>query len=74
MSSINKINKICSGVLSLTDSDFDAVYDMAEKQLNYIHPLKNGKAHDLNNKGEHNMRVLEALKNLRDTIESGSNM
>ena len=69
-SSIKRVNNICKQVLKLTEEDFHAIDNMAAEQVGYIHPLKNATVSRLNKLGQHNMRVSEALKNLRKTIES----
>ena len=69
--SVSKGYRICSDGLELTDKDLLAVEKMAEEQINYVHPLKNGKADGINKKGKHNMNVLLALRALKKAIESG---
>lgn len=69
--SVTKVYSICSDVVELTDKDLLAVEKMAEEQINYTHPLKNGKANGINKKGKHNTRVLLALRALKKVIESG---
>lgn len=72
MNSIQKIDKICKTIKSLTNEDFEAVLDMAKEQSEYIHPLKMATAMRLNNTGDYNFKVIEALKNLKTVIESKS--
>lgn len=68
MDSISKVNKICKSILKLTDEDFETVRNMANDQLNYIHPLKGAKQLKINKTGEYNYQVLAILKTLRQTI------
>ncbi|MDD5013528.1 MAG: hypothetical protein PHW73_00315 [Atribacterota bacterium] len=63
MDSIQKVNKVCKAVKNLTEEDFKAVLDMAKKQTEYIHPLKMATASKLNDTGDHNFKVIEALQN-----------
>jgi hypothetical protein len=68
MDSINKVNKICKSILKLTDEDFKAIINLANDQINYIHPFKGAKQSQINKTGKYNYHVLFALKNLRQTI------
>lgn len=70
MNSIQKVNKICKATKNLTEDDFNAVSVMAKEQSEYTHPLKNAKAAKLNELGNYNFRVIEALQNLKTVIES----
>ncbi|MEL7609512.1 MAG: hypothetical protein AAGU74_08385 [Bacillota bacterium] len=70
-SSINEVNKVCKAVLKLTDEDFSEVEDMAKAQAAYAHPFKMATAAQQQEYGDHNMRVLAALRNLRDVIRAG---
>ena len=72
MDSIQKVNKVCKAVKNLTEEDFKAVLDMAKEQTEYTHPLKMATASKLNDTGNHNYRVIEALQNLKTVIESRS--
>jgi hypothetical protein len=45
---------------------------MAKEQTEYIHPLKMATASKLNDTGDHNFKVIEALQNLKTVIESRS--
>ena len=70
MDSIKKVNKVCKAVKNLTEEDFKAVFDMAKEQIEYTNPLKMATASKLNDTGEHNFKVIEALRNLKIVIES----
>lgn len=70
MDSIKKVNKICKSVKNLTEEDLTAMLDMAKEQIEYVHPFKMATAPKLNDIGEHNLRVTEALRNLKIVIES----
>lgn len=72
MDSIQKVNKVCRAVKNITEEDFKVVLDMAKEQTEYIHPLKMATASKLNDTGDHNLRVIEALQNLKAVIESRS--
>ena len=69
-----KINDICLSVLKLTDDDFKEVETAILSQKSYSHPLKNATVkwqHDL---AEHNQRVLDAVRNLKNVIEQGKDI
>ena len=66
--SINEVNKVCKAVLKLTDEDFAAAEDMAKAQTTYFHPFKMTTARIQYELGDHNLRVLTALKSLRNVI------
>lgn len=71
MDSIKKVNNLCKSVLKLTDKDFANVDQMAKDQSGYMHPLKIATQGKYNDLGNHNQRVIAALRNLRDVIKSG---
>jgi len=71
MDSITKINKICKSVLALSKADFSAIDKMAQEQSTYIHPFKGETQAMFSELGNHNQRVLAALKNLHDVILKG---
>ena len=71
---IEKINKVCAAVLKLTDADFDQAKGMAEGQSNYLNPLKPATSHRQNQLGDHNIRVLNALRVLREVISGGADI
>lgn len=68
---IKEINKVCKSVLKLQESDFEEVEKMIEQQERYTHPLKCKTAGEFNELGNHNRRVMNALKQLKETIEQG---
>lgn len=70
MDSIKKVNKICKAIRTLTKEDFNAVLKMAKEQYGYIHPLKMATALRLNNTGDYNIKVIEALKKLKSVIDN----
>lgn len=70
MDSIQKVNKVCKTVKNLTEDDFKAVLNMAKEQSEYVHPLKMATASKLNDTGNYNLKVIEALQNLKTVIES----
>lgn len=71
---IKEINKVCKAVLKLTDADFEQVKLMAEGQINYLSPLKPATSSSQHQLGEHNTRVLNALRSLQEIIKSGENI
>ena len=65
---VKEINKVCKSVIKLQDSDFEELEKMIEQQERYSHPFKNKTAGKLNDTGNHNRKVMEALKSLRNVI------
>lgn len=70
-SGIEKINKVCNAASKLQDTDFEEVEKMCEEQEHYSHPFKQATAQRQHALGDHNKKVLAALKNLRDVIKEG---
>lgn len=58
------IVKLKSGDL---DGELDEIQQMASEQLAYLHPLKLKKQREYHELGEHNQRVVDALKQLKDS-------
>ena len=71
---IDKINKICADILTLTDEELDEALKMAKGQMEYFSPLKNATMGWQHKLGQHNMEVVNELKHLRDTIKEGENI
>ena len=71
---IKEIEKVCIAVMKLKDSDFVTTEAMYTEQLEYTHPFKHGTANRQHRLGEHNRKVIEALKNLREVISAGGNI
>ena len=71
---IDKINKICADILTLTDDELDEALKMAKGQMEYFSPLKNATMGWQHKLGQHNMEVVNELKHLRDTIKEGENI
>lgn len=68
---MEKINRICKAVLKLTEEDFGEVEKIIEQQCTYNHSLKNGTVIWQRELAEHNTKVLEKLRELKDTIKQG---
>lgn len=65
---INEIRKLAT---SLTDEDFEELEEMAERQANYVHPLKMATAQRIREAGEYNKKLIPILKELRDAFIEG---
>lgn len=72
MTIIERVNRICKAVLKLTDEDINAVEIMAQEQSGFTHPLKQDKQAHYNDLGNHNVKVINALKDLRGVLVSGN--
>ncbi len=70
--SVEEIHKVCDAALKITNADFAKARVMAAEQSEYNNPLRMATTEHQNGLGEHNMRVLDALENLRDTILKGA--
>ena len=68
---MNTVHKICKQVVALTDEELDAAEIEANEQVNHLHPLKVAKQFRINKAGKHNLRVIAAVRNLRNTITAG---
>jgi hypothetical protein len=66
---IAKVNKICKGIMHLTEEDFEAIEYLADQQMAYMHPLKMATQAKLNDLGVHNRRVAKGLRNMKAAIE-----
>ena len=71
---IDKINKICADILTLTDEELDEAIKMAKGQMEYFSPLKNATMRWQHKLGQHNMEVVNELRHLRDTIKEGADI
>ena len=72
MDSIEKVNEVCKLALSLTDEDLKAVDEMSNEQAGYLHPFNGEKQAKFNDLGNHNQKVLDAVKNLREILIDGA--
>ena len=70
----NKILKICTDVIAITDEEIAEVRKIYENQLSYNNPLKPATSGWQRELGAHNKNVLEALLNLKKVIEAGANI
>ena len=68
---VNKVWKIRQAVQKITDADFEELTAMSEDQRDYISPLKILKQVKANNLGDHNLKVIGLLKELRKVLEEG---
>lgn len=67
---INKVNKVCRNILKLSDEDIADVKKMAEEQMQYIHPLKGKRQYKLNNHGLRNLKIINAIEELREILNT----
>ena len=65
------INEICRLTTGITDKDFEELEEMAERQANYVHPLKMATAQRIREAGEYNKKVIPVLKELRNIFIDG---
>lgn len=72
--SINEINKVCKAVLKLQESDFFAIEEVIAQQAEYNSPLKMATNIRQSRLAEHNRRVVDSLRGLREVILLGSDI
>lgn len=71
---MDKIEKIALLVMKLTDDDFNEAYEIVNKQKEYINPLRMGTVRWQHALGEHNEKVINAIKELKSIIEQGKDI
>lgn len=71
MKNIMKLAKLAKNV---TNEELGDATAMAQDQLDYINPLKNGTAMRQHALGEYNMKVINKIRELRDVITSGETL
>ena len=69
MTSIKKVDSLCKKVLLLTNEEISECKEMAREQFNYSHPFKHATARKFNELGEHNLKVISEIKNLREILK-----
>lgn len=69
---VKEIEKVCKAVLKLQYEDFIAMDKVAQEQIEYMHPLKMATANWQHELGEHNKRVMVALRNLHKVLRDGN--
>jgi len=69
---LEECNRISRRVIALTDEHIAGMTRAAQRQVSYKHPSKLRKQAEINDCGRHNLRVVEALENLRDVIAAGA--
>lgn len=70
----NRIDKVCKSVLELRESDFEEMEIIYKEQKAYCHPFKNATAKRQHRLGEHNEKVIVALKALCEAIKEGESI
>lgn len=70
----NKILKICTDIMAITEQEIAEVKQIYENQLSYNNPLRPATSGWQRELGEHNKNVLEALIHLKEVIETGANI
>lgn len=67
-----KVGSICGSILKLSREDFNTAIEYAERQSNYVHPLKNATATRTNEAGVRNLKIIDQLKELQLLIKQGA--
>lgn len=68
---VKEIEKVCKAVLKLQYEDFIAMDKVIQEQSGYTHPLKMSTTRWQHELGEHNKRVMAALRNLHKVLRDG---
>lgn len=70
---LNVMSELCMDVLKkATPEVLDQATREAEGQTQFHHPLKMGTTKKINEHGNHNLKVLAKLRELRDVIVAGA--
>ena len=64
-----RIIKICNLIQALTTEEITEMEVIANRQAQYIHPLKQATQAKQNALGEHNQRVMKDLRKLYETLK-----
>lgn len=70
MSKKRNLYQVCMDIRSLTEKDFKDAEAMAQKQINFIHPLKGEKQRRVNALGMYNRLIIRALERLKKKIDN----
>lgn len=62
---------LCRNAAHVSDEELAELEKVANEQVNYMHPLKHGTQAKQNALGRYNLRVIAAVRNLRDLIVAG---
>lgn len=65
---MKNIHALCKKVVKLTEAELDAADAEIASQKSFMHPLKMKTAGNVRAAGNHNERVMVALRNLRTVI------
>ena len=65
---VGLIRNISQKVLTITEEEFVELEEIAREQLEYDHPLKSGTAIRQHMLGEHNMKMIKALRELQQIL------
>lgn len=65
---MNKLNLIAQELINMTEDELKQVEKDIHYQLNYIQPLKPAETKRIRKIGEHNLKILNAFKELRRVI------
>lgn len=65
---INIVYKISELIRQLTDDDFKEFEDIIKQQEKYYNPLKMGTVNEQRELAEHNKKILNCLKELKELV------
>ena len=70
----NSVYSLTRKAVKVTDEELAELEELAKGQMQYLSPLKMATMARQHQLGEYNLRVLECVRKLRDTIISGKNL
>lgn len=71
---MNSVYSLTRKAFKVTDEELVELEELARGQLEYISPLKQATMARQRALGEHNLRVIECVRKLRDTIIAGKHL
>ncbi len=71
---VKVIYQISQKTMSITDDELKEMQEMTDAQKNYVNPLKCAKQARLHAMGEHNQKVIDLIKQLRDLLLSDKDL
>lgn len=64
----NSIHALCKKASKVTNEELAELQLEAQRQKDYIHPIKMATAMRVRDAGENNLKILRLVRELRDTI------
>lgn len=65
---VKVVYQISQKVMSITDDELQVLQKITDEQKNYINPLKCAKTARIQAMAEHNQKIIDLIKELRDLL------